>query len=169
MSKSVSDGFAGSGGAFWKWDGETGCIWHALIQRITGHLVEDAPRINISFIKSSVAQSKVFLVFVVWFVTAIDVKHVCTGHAAEAGDLVKAGIRLLHPDLIFTPSVSVWLRLLRQVHSGYNILGQPGREHCRKVALGKAALLGEKNPPTCAPILSSCELQYRIGSTGKSR
>lgn len=39
--------------------------------------------------------------------TVIDVEHVCTGEAAEAGDLVKAGIRLPRPDLPFTPSVSV--------------------------------------------------------------
>lgn len=119
-------------------ESETGCIWHALIQRITGHLVEDAPRINNSFMKSSGTQSKVFLVFVVWFVTAIDVRHIYAGHAAEAGDLVKVGIRLLHADLIFTPSVSVWLGLWRQIHSGYNILVSRV-ENTTERSLGKAA------------------------------
>lgn len=136
--------------AFWKRDGETGCIWHALIQRITGHLVEDALRINNSFIKSSGTQSKVFLVFVVWFVTAIDVRHVCAGHAAEAGDLVKAGIRLLYPDLIFTPSVSVWLGLWRQVHSGYKTLVSRV-ENTTERSLGKAASW-ETNTYKCSDI-----------------
>lgn len=152
--------------AFWKRDGEIGCIWHALIQRITGHLVEDAPRINNSFMKSSGAQSKVLLVFVVWFVTAIDVKHVCAGHAAEAGDLVKAGIRLLHPDLIFTPSVSVWLRVWRQVHSGCKILVSRA-ENTTERLLGKAALWGNKTHIS-APTLSSCTLRNQTDSTDKS-
>ena len=73
--------------------------------RITGHLVQDVLRINISFIKSSETESKVFPLFVVLLVSAIDVKHVCWGQAAETGDLVKAGIRLLHPDLSFALSL----------------------------------------------------------------
>lgn len=56
--------------------------------------------------KSSGTESKVFPLFVVLFVSAIDVRHVCTGQAAETGDLVKAGIRLLHPDLSLTLSMS---------------------------------------------------------------
>lgn len=39
--------------------------------------------------------------------SAIDVKHVCIGQAAETGDLVKAGSRLLHPDLSFTLSILI--------------------------------------------------------------
>lgn len=50
--------------------------------RTTGHLVEDVPRINISF----VTKSNVFP----FFISAVDVKHVCTGQAAETRDLVKA-------------------------------------------------------------------------------
>lgn len=50
-------------------------------------------------------ESKVFPLFVVLLVSAIDVKHVCWGQAAETGDLVKAGIRLLHPDLSFALSL----------------------------------------------------------------
>lgn len=50
--------------------------------------------------KSAEPESKVFPLFVVWC-SAIDVKHVCTGWAAETGDLVKARVRLLHPDLSF--------------------------------------------------------------------
>ncbi len=49
-------------------------------------------------------ESEVFLLFVVSFVSAIDVSHVCTGRAAETGDLVKAGIRQLHCDISFTLS-----------------------------------------------------------------
>lgn len=52
--------------------------------------------------KSLGTESKVFPLFVVSFVSPIDVEHVCLGQAAETGDLVKAGIRLLHPDLSFT-------------------------------------------------------------------
>lgn len=73
--------------------------------RITGHLVQDVPRINISFIKSSETESKVLPLFVLLLVSAIDVKHVCWGQAAETGDLVKAGIILLHPDLSFALSL----------------------------------------------------------------
>lgn len=43
--------------------------------------------------------------FVLLLVSAIDVKHVCWGQAAETGDLVKAGIILLHPDLSFALSL----------------------------------------------------------------
>lgn len=52
--------------------------------------------------KSSGTESKVFPFFEVSFASAIDVKHECTAQAAETGDLVKAEIRLLHPDLSFT-------------------------------------------------------------------
>lgn len=63
--------------------------------------------------KSTGTESRVFPLFVVSLVSAIDVEHVCTGQAAETGDLVKARIRLLHPDFsfpfTFPPSPSVCL------------------------------------------------------------
>lgn len=57
---------------------------------------------NYQLHKSAESESKVFPFFVVWW-SPIDVKHVCTGWAAETGDLVK--FRLLHPDLSFTLSL----------------------------------------------------------------
>lgn len=56
--------------------------------------------------------------------TAIDVRHVCAEQAAEAGDLVKAGIKPLCPHLAFAPSASVSLSQPEQVHAGYNLVGQ---------------------------------------------
>lgn len=50
--------------------------------------------------------SKVNRLFVVSVASTIDVKHVCTEKAAEAGDLVKAWIVGQTPDLSFTPFVS---------------------------------------------------------------
>ena len=71
---------------------------------------------NYQLHKSAEPESKVFPLFVVWL-SAIDVKHVCAGRAAETGDLVKAGIRLLHPDLSFTLSLSLFVYLIKAVEA----------------------------------------------------
>lgn len=65
--------------------------------------------------KGSGPESKVFPLFMVPAVSAIDVKHVCTGQAAETRDLVEAGIRLLHPGLSFTLSLSLFVCLIKTV------------------------------------------------------
>lgn len=166
MSESVRDGSGGNDKLFWNWEGETGCIWHALILRITGASGSRCTENKYQLHKSSGTESKVFPLFVVSFLPAIDVKHVCTGRAAETGDLVKAGIRLLHPDLCFTLFLSVWLRLLKQVHSVYNLVGQMDGVHCRQVAFKKQCYWIKT--PARAPTLSSCHLQYWLDLTDKS-
>lgn len=98
--------------AFWNWDGETGCICHALILRITGHLVQDVPRINISFIKVLSQNQKCF--HSLWF----GVLPLMWSTSAQAG-LLRLGT-LLRPGLDYCILISlsfflsVWLRQLKQ-------------------------------------------------------
>lgn len=63
-----------------------------LIWRITGHLVPDAPRINISFIKSSGAQSSVF--HTLWFDSWLSLMWSTSaqGRLLRLGTLLRLGL-----------------------------------------------------------------------------
>ena len=114
-SETVRDGFRRERWAFWNRDAETVCIWRTLILRIKGQLVQRRTENKYQLHESSGPESKVFKLFMVSAVSAIDVKHVCTGQAAETGDLVKSGIRLLHPALSFTHSLSLFACFIKIV------------------------------------------------------